>query len=602
MPIRRLPPETVARIAAGEVVERPVSVAKELIENALDAGASRIEVEVQGGGIALLRVVDDGVGIPAGEAELAFERHATSKLEGPGDLERVTTLGFRGEALASIASVADVSLLTRTADAQAGTWVRVVNGEVAERSPRGAPPGTSVTVRHLFRDVPARLKFLKSNAAEASRITTVVSHYALAYPHVRFSLTVDGRRVFSSQGSGGVRQAVAGLYGLETAEAMLEVDHREAIGGVETAVAGLVSPPALTRASRGYVTIFVNRRLVQSRSLAFAVLGAYEGLLTAGRYPIAVLDLAIDPSETDVNVHPAKAEIRFRDEGIAFSAVHRAVRQRLLTEGVARPLKAAPAAAGPGVDAPLARGAPFASPLLFSPPGGPGTVAPAPVAGPASSVSPPPAGAPPAPGAVAPAAALVQGGLGLPILRVLGQLKSTFIVAEGPDGMYLIDQHTAHERVLFDRMRRAKGAGRVDVQGLLEPVTVTLTPAQERTLVDQLDRLAAYGFQAEPFGERTALVRAAPSAMRRTPPGRALVDVLDYMLSDDLRGYDWEDRVLASIACHSAVRAGQELSAAEMEEMVRLLEGADTPHACPHGRPVMVHMSNAQLEREFSRR
>jgi DNA mismatch repair protein MutL len=595
MPIRRLPPETVARIAAGEVVERPASVAKELIENALDAGASRIDVEVQGGGIALLRVVDDGAGIPAGEAELAFERHATSKLEAPGDLERVTTLGFRGEALASIASVADVSLLTRTADAPGGTWVRVVNGEVVERSPRGAPPGTSVTVRHLFRDVPARLKFLKSNAAEASRITTVVSHYALACPRVRFSLTVDGRRVFSSQGSGGVRQAVAGLYGLETAEAMLEVDHREAIGGVETAVAGLVSPPALTRASRGYVTIFVNRRLVQSRSLAFAVLGAYEGLLTSGRYPIAVLDLAIDPSETDVNVHPAKAEVRFRDEGIAFSAVHRAVRQRLLTEGVARPLKAVPAAAGPGVETPPARGAPFASPLLSSPPGAPGTVAPAPVAGPAGSVHPPP-------GVVAPAAAPVQGGLGLPILRVLGQLKSTFIVAEGPDGMYLIDQHAAHERVLFDRMRRAKGAGRVDVQGLLEPVTVTLTPAQERTLVDQLGRLAAYGFQAEPFGERTALVRAAPAAMRRTPPGRALVDVLDYMLSDDLKGYDWEDRVLASIACHSAVRAGQELSAAEMEEMVRLLESADTPHACPHGRPVMVHMSNAQLEREFSRR
>ncbi len=601
MPIRRLSPETVARIAAGEVVERPVSVAKELIENALDAGASRIEVEVQGGGIALLRVVDDGVGIPPEEAELAFERHATSKLDGAQGLERVTTLGFRGEALASIASVADVTLLTRTHDALAGTFLRVSNGVLVEKASRGAPPGTSVTVRNLFREVPARLKFLRSNAAEAGRITTVVSHYALAYPQVRFTLTVDGRRVFASQGGGGVRQAVASLYGVETAEALLDVSVRDTIGGVETNVTGLVSPPGLTRASRGYITIFVNRRLVQSRGLSFAVLDAYQGLLMTGRYPIAALDLEIDPAETDVNVHPAKAEVRFRDEGIAFAALHRAVRQCLQAQGVARPLHVG-AAVVPNAGVVSSVHPPMLAPASLpasAPPRGPER---SPASG--ERYAPTGVGAPAAPPVAAPAQPPppVQGAMPVPILRVLGQLKSTFIVAEGPDGMYLIDQHTAHERVLFDRLRRAKSAGRLDVQGLLEPATVTLTPAQEQTLHEHAARLAAYGFQVEPFGERTALVRALPAALRRVPPDRALRDVLDYMLSDELKGYDWEDRALASIACHGAVRAGQDLNEAEMQEMVRLLEQADTPHACPHGRPVMIHMSSAQLEREFSRR
>jgi DNA mismatch repair protein MutL len=344
----------------------------------------------------------------------------------------------------------------------------------------------------------------------------------------------------------------------------------------------------------------VNRRLVQSRGLSFAVLDAYQGLLMSGRYPIAVLDLEIDPIETDVNVHPTKAEVRFRDEGIAFAALHRAVRQCLQAQGVARPV-ARPAAIvpgaspGPGVQpAALTRAAlPASAPL-----GGPERPD---TSGRSASAD---AGALAAPPLVALAQPLppVQGAMPVPILRVLGQLKSTFIVAEGPDGMYLIDQHTAHERVLFDRLRRAKTAGRLDVQGLLEPATVTLTPAQEQTLHEHAARLAAYGFQVEPFGERTALVRAVPAALRRVPPDRALRDVLDYMLSDELKGYDWEDRALASIACHSAVRAGQDLGQAEMQEMMRLLEQADTPHACPHGRPVMIHMPSAQLEREFSRR
>ena len=572
MPIRVLSSEVVARIAAGEVVERPASVAKELIENSLDAGASQIEVEVQAGGVGLLRVVDDGSGIPPEEIEAAFQRHATSKIGDASHLERIETLGFRGEALASIAAVADVTLLTRPAAEVAGALMRLAGGEVLERGARGAPPGTSVAVRNLFRAVPARLKFLKSNAAEAGRITTLVSHYALAYPGVRFGLTVDGRKLFFSQGSGDLRDALARLYGSETAAAMLEVRHEEVFGDVPVSVAGMIGGPAVTRANRSYVTLFVNRRLVHSRTLAFAVLDAYQGLLMSGRYPVAVLDIGIDPSETDVNVHPAKSEVKFRDEGIAFSAVHHAVKAALSASQIARPVPA-------GLGAPPLGPAPQARPQRLDDFGGP--------------VSRQANGA---------GDEGLQAQLGVPVLRVLGQLNSTFIVSEGPRGMYLIDQHTAHERVLFDRLRREKSEGEVGAQGLLEAETVELTPHQERLLADQIQVLNGWGFLVEPFGERTVLVRSLPAALSAKGPAQAFRDVLDHMASEDLKGYDWEDRVLATVACHGAVRAGQDLTEAEMQEMVRLLESTENPHSCPHGRPVMVHMSNLQLEKEFGRR
>ncbi|MCH8190786.1 MAG: DNA mismatch repair endonuclease MutL [Chloroflexi bacterium] len=575
MSIQGLSADVVARIAAGEVVERPVSVAKELIENSLDAGAAKIVVEVRAGGVGLIRVVDDGVGIPADQIKAAFERHATSKISDYQDLERVTTLGFRGEALASIAAVADVAMVARTAEATGGEWVRVVNGRVEEEGPRGAPPGTSVTVRNLFRDVPARLKFLKSNAAEASRITSVVSHYALAFPSVGFALSIDGRRVFATQGSGDLRDALAQLYGLETAQAMLEVDHREGIGDIAVEVTGMTSPPGLTRANRSYITLFVNRRLVHSRPLTFAVIDAYEGLLMVGRYPIAVLDLSIDPSQTDVNVHPAKAEVRFRDEGLAFSALRHSVRGRLHDASVARPV-------ADSFDAGI----------------------------PSEAAAPGPTGAsasPSSPLAVDGATELppedpVQQTLKVPVLRVLGQLRSTFIVAEGPNGMYLLDQHTAHERVLFDQLREDRARGEPKVQGLLEPVPVSLSPGQEQSLEERMDVIGAYGFHLEPFGERTVLIRGVPAALASKAPERSLLDVLDEMDSDDLKAYGWEDRLLATIACHGAVRAGQDLTPQEMQEMVRLLEATENPHSCPHGRPVMMHMSNAQLEKGFSRR
>ncbi|MGH2405326.1 MAG: DNA mismatch repair endonuclease MutL, partial [bacterium] len=352
MPIRVLPPEVAARIAAGEVIERPASVVKELVDNALDAGASRISIEISSGGVDSIRVSDDGCGVAAEEIEKAFQRHATSKLENDVDLMRVLTLGFRGEALPSIAAVAEVEMVSRPPQSEAAASIRIVPEAMSELTVKGAPVGTSVTVRRLFARLPARRKFLRSPASETSAVASVVSHYALAYPEVRFALTLDGRQALQTVGSGDLRDAVSAVYGADLAEAMLEVrsqdegarsreegarsqepgarSHEGGAGRQGIAVEGLVGPPHISRAGRGYISLFVNRRWIQNRRLAYAVEEAYQGLLMTGRRPVAVLNLRVPYDEVDVNVHPTKAEVRFRDESAAFGAIQRAVRQALL--------------------------------------------------------------------------------------------------------------------------------------------------------------------------------------------------------------------------------------------------------------------------------
>ena len=604
MAIRVLPPETAAKIAAGEVVERPVSVAKELIENSLDSGATRIDVEVRAGGVGLLRVVDNGCGISAADAPIAFERYATSKLSSAEDLESISTHGFRGEALPSIAAVSEVTLLTRPHDELGGTYLRMVEGRVVEQAPRGAPPGTAITVKDLFRNVPARLKFLRSNGAEAGRIATLVTHYALAYPEVHFSLTVDGRSVFESEGDGDLRHVAGHVYGLEAGAGMLPVAWESPDEGVGIAVSGLVSPPSVSRSNRSYITLFVNRRLVQNRTLTFAIEDSYQGLLMVGRHPLAVLNLSIDPAETDVNVHPSKMEIKFRDEGVAFSAVRKAVQQALGQSGLARPAVGGLAVpeASVGSSAPGALFSEEAS-LKAPQPDGPLSAPAQPLFAPGTERLSLPGqvetGAGVAPTGQAP---LGDGQAGLPILRPLGQVGRTYIVAEGPDGLYLIDQHAAHERVLFDRFRRDRARGASQVQGLLEPVKVELSHERWAVLEGQMETLRAYGFDIEPFGQRTVLVRALPAGLIPKGASRALLDLLDSMGEEHLAGYSWDDRILTVMACHSAVRAGHDLVLKEMEEIVRLLEATENPRTCPHGRPTILHMSSVQLEREFGRR
>ncbi len=563
MPIRVLAPEVAARIAAGEVVERPASVVKELVENALDAGATRIGVQIEQGGIALIRVTDDGCGIPAEELPLALERHATSKLGPDGDLTAVATLGFRGEALPSIAAAADLEIVTRVAGAAAGAALRTCDGRREPVRPAAAPVGTTVTVRGLFARQPARRKFLRTPAGEAAQVAQVVSHYALAYPEVAFTLVVDGRRALVSPGRGDPREAAAAVYGARTAAALLEVRGGEA--GI--AVRGLVAPPDFARASRAHISLFVNRRWVQHRRLAYAVESAYETLLMSGRHPLAVIEVSLDPAEVDVNVHPAKAEVRFRAEGEVFRAVQQAVRRALVE----------------------------ASPVPRAWPD---------KAGEAARVQPPGAWCLPEPEAlprpVAPPSAPAPGRLVLPALRVVGQVAATYVVAEGPAGMYLIDQHAAHERVLYERIRARRG-GPPTAQPLLEAAVFEPTPAQAAALAAYEAELAALGFALEPFGERAVLIRAVPAELAGRDAARAVAEYLDAVAADGPQP-DRAERAAMTLACHAAVRAGKTLTLDEMRELVRLLEACEAPQSCPHGRPTMVHVSAAALEREFGRR
>jgi DNA mismatch repair protein MutL len=571
--IRVLPPEVASRIAAGEVVERPASIVKELVENALDAGARRVSVEAKEGGVSLIRVVDDGGGIEPDELALAFQRHATSKLRDDADLNAISTLGFRGEALPSIAAVAEVEAVSRAPSSPNAARVRLSYGELDAHGASGAPEGTSITVRNLFREQPARLNFLRSPASEAAQIASVVSHYALAYPEVAFSLRLDNRDSFATAGGGDLRGAAAGVYGTEVAASFLEASEE----GEGHSLRALLAPPSVSRASRSYITVFINRRWVRSRSLSFAIEEAYSGLLPKGRFPIAVVDLRLPPAEVDVNVHPAKAEVRLRNERLVFTLVQRPLRRvlaGLAPVGSSGPVGWPVARSEP---APAVMPAPFAlqpqpsQPLLTLP-----TTATQEPSAPSTLVS------------------------SIPILRPMGQAGTTYVIAEGPAGLYLIDQHAAHERILYERYLALESQAKTS-QPLLAPVMLELTPQQQSLTAAIAPALQEHGFEVEPFGPGGYLLRSAPADLRRDDPARAFGELLDLLTRED-SPIDPRRRVAASLACHAAVRAGQTLALDEMRDLIQQLEACETPQTCPHGRPTMLHLSADELARRFSRK
>ncbi len=579
MPIRVLTPQEAARIAAGEVIERPASVVKELIENALDAHARNITIETRQGGIALLRITDDGEGIPPDELRLAFERHATSKLQSEEELWRIATLGFRGEALPSIAAAADVELASRPAGALIAGRIVLRDGEVEHQGSAGTPPGTTITVQHLFRRQPARLKFLRSPPAEGAQIATVVTHYALAYPEVRFALRADGRSALQTSGNGDLRDAAAAAYGVDLAAELLALD-AELQGSIE--VLGLVGSPAVSRANRNYISLFVNRRWIRNRALTFAVAEAYQGMLPSGRFPVVIIEVRLPPDEVDVNVHPTKAEVRFRDERAVFAALQRSVRRTLSDRSPVPSLEARGSmfeARAPEAEQSLAVGAE----RLPSAPAALRQVEPR-----TSNVGrrddrPP----------------LIDA---LPLLRPVGQVANTYVIAEGPDGMYLIDQHAAHERVLYERFLAQRREGVRDVQPLLQPQPIELTARQRALLESFGEDLEASGLTVEPFGDGAYLVRAVPPSLAGGDVTRAVGELLDLLGREDGSAEEPAHRVAASLACHAAVRAGQTMTDDEQRELLRLLEASEQPRTCPHGRPTMVHVSSDALARQFRRR
>ncbi|MFC2066059.1 DNA mismatch repair endonuclease MutL [Chloroflexota bacterium] len=569
MPIKILDKKTVAQIAAGEVVERPASVVKELVENSLDAGSSQISVEARGGEVGLLRVTDNGVGIPSGEVEIAFKRYATSKIGELADLQSISSLGFRGEALPSIAAVAQVEIVTCAAGESAGTYLDLQDGGIASRRIEGRSPGTTVTVRNLFRMVPARLKFLKSVSTENSHIANVVSQYALAFPEIGFTLFIDGRLSLKTPGRGRLLESVLEVYGVEIARNMLEVKSRDGewdSGRISPQVTGMAGSPVISRSGRGYLSFFINRRWVTSRLLAWAVEEAYHGLLMVGKHPVAIINIVLPLGEVDVNFHPAKSEVKFQNEQAVFDAVQKAVRRALVEQmPVPEINEVATAYASPKVQRQeLWTSAAGGGLPAFSPIEAPQTLA-----------------------------------VSLPVLRVLGQVLNSYIITEGPDGLYLIDQHAAHERVLFEKVGQQRAKRGVEVQGLLEPATFEVSPREESVLKSRHEELAEFGFSLEPFGDRTYLVRTVPHLLHDKDWAGMLRELLDSLSAEGVSSST--EKAAISIACHGAVRSGQTLADDEMRELVRQLEQAANPHTCPHGRPTMIHLSSGQLSREFGR-
>lgn len=589
--IQVLSPEVAARIAAGEVVERPASVVKELAENALDAGATVIHIDLQDGGKRLIRSADNGEGILSAEVLLAFERHATSKIRSETDLESIRTLGFRGEALASIAAVSRLTLITRQREERAGTRVQMEGGQLIRQESAGAPQGTVISVQDLFFNVPARLKFLKAEATERNTVSALIGRYALAYPGVAFSLTHNGKELLRTHGRGDLREAVVAIYGKDTASALIEVASEDIPRPDLTAIGvrGYVGQPSLQRPNRNQITLFINGRWVQDASLTHAVVQAYHNFMPPGQYPVAALLIEMDPAEVDVNVHPAKTQVRFRQADAVFSAVQKAVRRALLAE--AEPPRASDDLlwASPDFQARRERltqvtgqrMSQFGLGLEFSEAGYQPR---------AEMTAPESASAPPVRQRK------------LPLMRLIGQVGSTYLVAEGPSGLYLIDQHAAHHRILFEQVYARLQAAEMPVQELLEAAVLELMPEQMSLFETNQDALLEAGFRVESFGRNTVQLRAVPALLASVDPMEALLGTLG--LYDEEAGSaprPPQEILAVRLSRQAAIKAGQTLSQAEMLALMRELEHCEQPQADPLGNPTLIHISAEQLAREFGR-
>jgi DNA mismatch repair protein MutL len=641
--IRVLPDQVANQIAAGEVVERPASVVKELLENALDAGATRIRVEVEGGGRKLIRIVDNGCGMVRDDALLAFERHATSKLRTSDDLLQIATLGFRGEALPSIASVARVVLETRFAEDAAGTVVEIAGGNMLRVEDAGLPAGTTIAVRDLFYNTPARRKFLKQEQTELGHIAALVTHYALAHPDRHFELHSATQALLVAPAVSTASDRLFQIFGRETAGMMLataaEIDFARA-GLPEPPpwkreqdyappdpgylrITGFVSKPELQKLNRNSVYVFVNHRLVRDRLVLHALTEAYRNIIPPTSYPVVLLFLEMPPQEVDVNVHPAKTEVRFRQSSFVHDFIRDTVRTTLMT---ARPAASfASAMSGNGV------GRASSSLLLdVSPmPGEPGSTVFEPriveesevFGGDTNSFTLRPPVVPPSPGRlsfgeqgiavgyeVEERAGLQPDGTAgtlnaLATLRPLGQLRDSFILAANDEGLWIIDQHVAHERVLFEKILREREVEQVQRQRLLMPVLVDLLPAQMVAFAEIARELDLNGFEAEPFGPRTLAIKAAPVGLE----GRELERMLEEVLAVPEKEQQTENaetrrrRIAASIACHAAIKVNMPLETAKIDWLLRELGKTEHPTSCPHGRPIALRYSHKEIQRAFQR-
>jgi len=585
MPIRLLSSEVSSQIAAGEVVERPASVVKELTENALDAGAKSISISIMDAGRTLIEVADDGTGIAADELKLAAARHATSKLIQSEDLFHISTLGFRGEALASIGSVSQMTITSRVSSAKEGARMKVDGGIAGQVEKVGAPVGTVLRVENLFYNVPARLKFLKTDVTERRVIDSLITRYALAYPTVRFKVTDGKQATLQTAGDGDRRAILAALYGVEVAKQMLEVMAEEE----GLSLTGFISPTSLTRSNRKEITFFVNGRWVQEFSLTAALLQAYHTLLMVGRYPLSALFLEVAPEDVDVNVHPTKAEVRFRSQDKVFSFVQRSARKAMLAYTPVASVSPQLWGSRPvsierrevGIDWSVAHDESLDDNFQSM-----------------DSVEVPEGFQQPST-----ATAHLPSISSVPLLRLIGQIGSTYIVAEGPDGLYLIDQHAAHERVLFEKLMAQHDRKSIPSQALLTPEIVTLPPQSAKMLTSQLPFLNHFGFEVEEFGTNTFQVRAMPVLFSGGDPSSALRALVEDFEEDEAPlQAEVEAKLAARVCKRLAVKGGQTLTSEEQRSLLTDLEACQSPRTCPHGRPTMIHLSVDTLERQFGRK
>jgi DNA mismatch repair protein MutL len=653
--IRILSDNVANKIAAGEVVERPASVVKELLENSLDAGAFDIRIDAENAGRRLLRIHDDGCGMLRDDALLAFERHATSKLSDVKDLLAISTLGFRGEALPAIASVSRLLLETRSAEEQTGTAIEISGGKLLRCDEIARPGGTTIAVRDLFFNVPARKKFLRSDQTELAHIGSLVTHYSLGHPNKRFELYHEGRELLAVTPVSTLRERAFQVFGSEIMQDLVELSPRTfelrlpppyVPPGTRTAeppepdtaefvLEGLVSGPHVQKQNRNSVFLFVNGRLIRDKMLQHALVAAYHNLMPAGCFPFALLFLNCDPAEVDVNVHPSKTEVRFRHGSPVHDFVRDTVREVLMES---RPVSSMPVAPSSPVREPDQRPVQRAADLPFSEfsarvqaisleaePEAVSEVAadPQPFA-PEVRVptSPKPATVPnhvpvaPAPTKV-PRVPDTHGALqhltadahaldslaALPELRSLGQLHDSFIVAAGRDGLWLIDQHVAHERILFEQILRQRAAGSVEIQQLLMPLVLQLTPAQHFEYARIADELNALGLDSEPFGQRTIAIKAAPAGVNAGDLEKIVFEVLD-IAESELRSASLDEirrNVCATIACRAAIKINTKLEPKKIEWLLRALANCEYPMTCPHGRPIALRYSTKDILKSFHR-
>lgn len=655
--------DTVAnKIAAGEVVERPASVVKELLENALDAGANEVRIDAENAGRRLIRIQDDGCGMLHDDALLAFERHATSKLSDVKDLLAIETLGFRGEALPSIASVSRLLLETRAAEERTGTAVEITGGKLLRCDEMARPPGTTIAVRDLFFNVPARKKFLRSDQTELAHIGSLVTHYSLGHANKRFEFYHEGRELLSVTPVPTLRERAFQVFGAEIMDDLVDLGPRtfelrlppyappnsraalaeKAEPEIATFVLeGLVSGPHVQKTSRSSVFLFVNGRLIRDKVLLHALSAAYHNLMPAGCYPFALLFLNCDASEVDVNVHPSKTEVRFRHGTAIHDFVRDAVRDALMES---RPVSSMPIAASSPAPSPVrhsvqdpvqrAAALPFSEftavmEAVGAEPEAVEAETASTAALPEVTVAAPIAPAsiaerPAMPASVYPNSATsvrrvpdTHGALdelpaewdrvdslaALPDLRPLGQLHESFIVAAGRDGLWIIDQHVAHERILFEQVLRQRAAGLVEVQHLLMPLVLQLTPAQQFEYARIADELNAHGFDTEPFGQRTVAIKAAPAGVGASDVEKIVVEILE-IAERELRSASLEEirrNVCATIACRAAIKINTKLEPRKIEWLLRALAACEYPMTCPHGRPIALRYSTKEILKSFHR-